>query len=111
MKSIREALNSLFKNKNDEISSLKWTPDFEGLGLEFSGKKYTDLSRGQGDDLGLNQFYYMKSILEEGIAVKIPTGVYLSSENAVRLDENFCRLFELPSAWTGGFSIEQSGQT
>ena len=109
MKSISEVLNSLFKNKNDEISSIKWTPDFEGLGLEFSKINYAALSRGQGDELGLNQFYYMNSILEEGIAEKIPTGVYLSSENAVRLDENFCRLFELPPAWTGGFSVEQSG--
>ena len=85
MKSISEVLNSLFKNKNDEISSIKWTPDFEGLGLEFSKINYAALSRGQGDELGLNQFYYMNSILEEGIAEKIPTGVYLSSENAVRL--------------------------
>ena len=40
MKSISEVLNSLFKNKNDEISSIKWTPDFEGLGLEFSKINY-----------------------------------------------------------------------
>ena len=111
MKPIRELLNSLFNDKNDEISSLTITPDADGLGLEFSESNYSKLASGEGDDLGLHQFLAMNSILEEGIAEKIPTGVYLSSENAVRLDENFRHLFELPPTWNGSFSVEQSGLT
>ena len=111
MGSILEKIKSLLKNKNDEIPSLIVTPDSEGIGLEFSDNIYSELSRGKGDNLSLTQFYGMNSILEEGLADKLPTGVYISSENAVILDENYRQLFELPPIWNGGFTVEQSGLT
>ena len=92
MKSVGELLKSLLNNQNNESTSLRWTADSTGLGLDFSERDHVDLAKGKGNDLGLHQFIAMNSILEEGLAEKIPTGAYLSSENAVRLDENFCRL-------------------
>ena len=113
MKSIREVLNSLFNNQNGEKSSLILTPVFDGLGLEFSDQEYTDLAKGKGDDLGLHQFIAMNSILEQGIgnAEKIPTGVFMPSENAVRLEKDLHRLFDFPPPWPGGFLVEQTGLT
>jgi SNF2 family DNA or RNA helicase len=111
MGSILEKINSLLKDNNDEIPSLIVTPDSEGIGLEFTESIYSDLSRGRGNELALNQFYFLNSILEQGLAEKIPKGVYLSSENAVNLDDEHRRLFNLPSTWNGGFSVEQTGLT
>jgi SNF2 family DNA or RNA helicase len=98
-------------------SPLVWSRDESGLAVRFGNPKQFSLAKnGKGDERLQMAFLKMRMLLEEGRAdaedragTEISEGVFLESEQAVRLDDETRQLFELASPWPGRMRLEIQG--
>ncbi|HHC24318.1 MAG TPA: hypothetical protein ENK58_02720, partial [Desulfobacterales bacterium] len=87
-------------------SPLRYSPDSQGLGLELPESVLKQARKGQGHELVLYQYIIFQMLLEEGLGEEIKNGVYLPSENAVRLDSETRNILNLPEPWPGSFRLQ-----
>jgi SNF2 family DNA or RNA helicase/HJR/Mrr/RecB family endonuclease len=102
---LQNILNSIIKRKNNK-SPLRYIPDSQGIGIELPENVINEARRGNGDELVLYQYMVFQMLLEEGFAEEIKNGIYLESNNAVRLDFETRTLLTLPDPWIGSFRIQ-----
>ena len=89
-----------------EISS-----DSEGLLLTLPGDLFDQCDTGQGDPDRLNQFIHLQMLQEQGQASQIANGFLIETVDAVRLENSFRRLLQIPDPWPGKFELDISGHT
>ncbi len=90
-------------------SQLQYQAQDDGLWLSLPLKDYKEAVQGRGSELNLHQFLRMQMLLEEGIAVDRPEGVWLSAEDAASLDADTRYVLNLPPVWTGRFKLQVKG--
>ena len=89
-----------------EISS-----DSDGLLLTLPGDLFEQCNKGQGDPERLNQFIHLQMLQEQGLAELIANGFLIETGDAVRLEDAFRRLLQIPDPWPGRFELDVTGHT
>lgn len=103
-----EALLDRFGTKAPKIF---YTSDSDGLGIELLPEDWTAAIDGKADELTAHRYLTMQLLLEEGLALPIKNGIYMDSENAVRLGIDERALFDLPTEWPYQMVAEVEGRT
>ena len=98
-------LNSIIQRKSNK-STLRYIPDSQGVGIELPENIINEARQGIGDELVLYQYMVFQMLLEEGLAEEIKNGIYLESNNAVRLDSDNRNILTLPDPWIGSFRVQ-----
>jgi SNF2 family DNA or RNA helicase len=100
------------KEEADDQPTYKATPD--SLGLNFSVKP-DELSASLSGEIEspLLRFQHalLKSLEEQGVAIRIANGFEVESINAVSLDESFYEAFYLPPVFNGRINTKIKGRT
>jgi len=102
---LKNILKSIINRKTYK-SPLRYTPDSQGIGIELPENVINEARRGNGNELVLYQYMVFQMLLEEGFAEEIKNGIYLESNNAVRLDFENRSLLSLPDPWVGSFRVQ-----
>ena len=89
-----------------EISS-----DSDGLLLTLPSDYFEQCKNGQGDPDRLNQFIHLQMLQEQGLAELIANGFLIETGDAVRLEDTFRRLLQIPDPWPGRFELDVTGHT
>ena len=89
-----------------EISS-----DSDGLLLTLPGDFFEQCKNGQGDPDRLNQFIHLQMLQEQGLVELIANGFLIETGDAVRLEDTFRRLLQIPDPWPGRFELDVTGHT
>ena len=105
-------MRSFFKQQ-----AIIWSRDESGLAVRFDNPKQFNLAKnGKGDERLQMAYLRMRMLLEEGSADpedgagrEIAEGVFLESDQAVRLDDETRQLFELAAPWPGRLHLEIQG--
>ena len=96
----------MITNKNNLIS---WSHDDNGVAIFFrSGKAYDKATQGKGSATEIDAYARFEQLLEIGDASieESQGGIYLPSDDVVRLDHTSRECFDLPPPWPGYLLLE-----
>lgn len=89
--------------------SFIWSANADGLGVRFaSDKRFTKAQAGRATETELAGFRRMQMLAESGQAnvSRVDAGIFIATEDAVRLDADTREDFALPSVWPGGMRLQ-----